>query len=277
MSYFENEEKSDEENIYEDDDDSETSVIDENEELDDIENEPQINLKAQNEYVNMDDDTNIDNEYVEDEPEYEDDEEGDETSSKYNPYKGGSKEYGTDSDDDDDDDVQVKDDDLPDILSIKKKQLIPINNKKPDSFEDDEDDDDEDEDDTYGDYLQKFNSKVNENYILKSHPECQVQNYDEILSLVKVIRDKNGIIIDDLHKTIPYLTKYERTRILGQRTKQLNSGSTPFVKVPENMIDGYLIAELELKQKRIPFIIRRPIPNGGSEYWSLKDLEDIYF
>jgi DNA-directed RNA polymerase I, II, and III subunit RPABC2 len=104
-----------------------------------------------------------------------------------------------------------------------------------------------------------------------------LQNYDEILSMVKVIRDKDGIIIDDLHKTIPYLTKYEKARILGQRAKQINSGVTPFIKVPENVIDGYNIAEMELKEKRIPFIIRRPLPSGGSEYWSLKDLEDISF
>ena len=95
--------------------------------------------------------------------------------------------------------------------------------------------------------------------------------------MTKVVRDEHGIIVDDLHKTIPYLTKYEKARILGQRAKQINAGATPFVKVPENVIDGYLIAELELQQKRIPFIIRRPLPNGGSEYWSLKDLENITF
>jgi DNA-directed RNA polymerase I, II, and III subunit RPABC2 len=97
------------------------------------------------------------------------------------------------------------------------------------------------------------------------------------MALTKVVRDKNNIVVDTLHRTIPYLTKYERTRILGQRAKQINSGATPFVKVPENVIDGYLIAELELQQKRIPFIIRRPLPNGGSEYWCVKDLENIAF
>ena len=37
------------------------------------------------------------------------------------------------------------------------------------------------------------------------------------------------------------------------------------------------MAELELAEKRIPFIIRRPLPNGGSEYWNVKDLENIAF
>ena len=95
--------------------------------------------------------------------------------------------------------------------------------------------------------------------------------------MTKVTRDSDGIIIDDLHKTIPYLTKYEKSRVLGQRAKQINSGATPFVKVPEKVIDGYIIADLELKEKKIPFIIRRPLPNGGSEYWSLKDLDNILF
>jgi DNA-directed RNA polymerase I, II, and III subunit RPABC2 len=92
-----------------------------------------------------------------------------------------------------------------------------------------------------------------------------------------VIRDKNNNIIDDLHRTLPYLTKYERARILGQRAKQINSGAKVFVKVPENIIDGYLIAQMELEQKRIPFIIKRPIPGGGCEYWNLKDLEIVGF
>jgi DNA-directed RNA polymerase I, II, and III subunit RPABC2 len=138
--------------------------------------------------------------------------------------------------------------------------------------------DEEDEDDPIGEgYLQKFDKEINDNYLVKVHPESAVHNYDEILVMAMITRDKNGMIIDDLHKTIPFLTKYERARVLGQRAKQINSGATVFVKVPEKVIDGYLIAELELQEKRIPFIIRRPLPNGGSEYWSIKDLENISF
>ena len=95
--------------------------------------------------------------------------------------------------------------------------------------------------------------------------------------MTTVVRDSNNIIIDPLHKTIPFLTKYERARILGQRAKQIETGARPFVNIPENVIDSYIIAELELQQKRIPFIIRRPIPGGACEYWNLKDLEVILF
>jgi DNA-directed RNA polymerase I, II, and III subunit RPABC2 len=141
-----------------------------------------------------------------------------------------------------------------------------------------EDDDEDDEDEEMNDgYLQKFNADINRQYLLDFHPEAMIHNYDEINALTTVVRDENNNIIDKLHRTLPYLTKYERARVLGQRAKQINSGAKAFVKVPDNTIDGYLVAELELVQKRIPFIIRRPIPGGACEYWKLKDLEIIGF
>ena len=139
-------------------------------------------------------------------------------------------------------------------------------------------DDEEDDDDEYEEnYLQKFDSEVNKNYIYDFHPECLNHNNDEIEKLSKVIRDENNIIIDPLHRTLPYLTKYEKARVLGQRAKQIEVGAKPLVKVPENIIDGYIIAELELREKKIPFIIKRPIPGGAFEYWHLRDLENINF
>jgi DNA-directed RNA polymerase I, II, and III subunit RPABC2 len=140
-----------------------------------------------------------------------------------------------------------------------------------------EDEDDEDDDDIKDSYLQKFNEEIRRNYVVDFHPECVINNYEEVRALSNVIRDKNGNVVDDLHKTIPYLTKYERTRVIGQRAKQINSGAKPFVKVPETVIDGCLIAEMELIQKKIPFVIRRPTPSGGCEYWNLKDLDIISF
>ena len=125
------------------------------------------------------------------------------------------------------------------------------------------------------DYLQKFNQSMRDDLILNFHPESKSHNYEEIKQLAKVTRNKNGIVVDELHKTIPLLTKYEKTRILGQRAKQIESGATPLVQVPPNIIDSYLIAKLELAQNTIPFIIRRPLPNGGMEYWHVSDLENV--
>ena len=106
---------------------------------------------------------------------------------------------------------------------------------------------------------------------MEFHSECLNHNSDEVSKLSRVIRDENNIIIDQLHRTIPYLTKYEKARVLGQRAKQIETGSKPFVKVSENIIDSYVIAELELREKKIPFIIKRPIPGGAFEYWNLRD------
>ena len=133
-------------------------------------------------------------------------------------------------------------------------------------------DSDENEEDE-ANYLQKFDSKMRENFITDHHPEARTHNYEEVKALCRVSRDGRGIIIDPLHKTIPFLTKYEMTRVIGQRAKQLDSGAKAFVKVPINVIDGYHIALLELEQKKLPFIIKRPYPNGGVEYWNVSDLE----
>ena len=157
-----------------------------------------------------------------------------------------------------------------------KTNKTPVKNKskKQVQIELPSDDEDEDYDDSY---LQKFDSEVTKNYINDFHPECFIQNYDEVSKLTNVVRDSFNIIIDPLHRTIPFLTKYEKARVLGQRAKQIEMGAKPFISVPENVIDGYVIAELELQQKRIPFIIRRPIPGGAFEYWNIRDLEVISF
>jgi DNA-directed RNA polymerase I, II, and III subunit RPABC2 len=85
-----------------------------------------------------------------------------------------------------------------------------------------------------------------------------------------VERNANGNIVDPYHKTIPFLSKYEYTRILGLRATQIEQGGQVFIET--DMIDPYLIAKEELRQKKIPFIIKRPIP-GSMEYWKVCDLE----
>lgn len=180
---------------------------------------------------------------------------------------------GAEDTDDEDANADAADTDDEDVDAAPKTQGEDAAHKYKLSLKEDIDDE-EDEDINY---LQKFNSEINSNYILDHHPECVSNNYDEIATLTVVIRDKYNNVIDDLHKTSPFLTKYERARVLGQRAKQINAGSIAFVKVPEKMIDGYLIAELELEQKAIPFIIRRPLPNSGCEYWKLSDLENVMY
>jgi len=134
-------------------------------------------------------------------------------------------------------------------------------------------DDDDEEEDNDPDYLQKFDDSIKQRIISDFHPELKTHNYDEIDVLSRVVRDNMGTVIDPLHKTLPFLTKYEKTRILGERATQLNAGAIAMIEVDADMIDGYVIALKEFEQKKIPFIIKRPLPNGAVEYWKLEDLE----
>jgi DNA-directed RNA polymerase subunit K/omega len=189
-----------------------------------------------------------------------------------------------DYDDEDDEDLNDEDDDMDnddmddDINDENIEELIgKIDSKeniKP-NFPMIDDDDDDDDDDIEENYLQKFDENTQKNIISEFHPELQSHNSDEIEILSKVVRDVNGVVIDPLHKTLPFITRYEKARILGERAKQINAGAKPMVIVDDIVIDGYLIALKEFEEKKIPFIIKRPLPNGGVEYWKFKDLEVI--
>jgi DNA-directed RNA polymerase I, II, and III subunit RPABC2 len=158
--------------------------------------------------------------------------------------------------------------------SIKKMIEDYQEDSQEDEYEEEEDyEEEEEEEDEL--YLQKFKYELNNNYLIDVHPECIKHNDEEIKLLSKVVRDEHNIIIDDLHKTIPYLTKYEKARVIGVRAKQINMGAQIFIDVDPTIIDGAIIAEKELLQRKMPFIIRRPLPGGGSEYWNLSDLEII--
>jgi len=151
---------------------------------------------------------------------------------------------------------------------------VPHGLQFDDAHDDDADDDEFDEEDKdSSEYFQKLKRSVRESYVETYHPETMSHNYDEIQTLARVVRNSAGVIVDDLHRTIPIMTKYEKTRILGQRARQINEGAPAFIKIDSTVIDGYLIAVKELEQKKTPFIIRRPLPNGGSEYWRVQDLE----
>ena len=151
---------------------------------------------------------------------------------------------------------------------IKEEEEVAQKLDEITSDETDSDDESDEEDDD----LKKLENDITKDYLMSFHPELKQINFNELLSLSKITRNKKGIIVDPLHKTFPYLTKFERAKILGQRAKQINNGSPIFVKVTPNIIDGHTIALMELQQKKIPFIIKRPMPNGSSEYWKVSDL-----
>ena len=82
---------------------------------------------------------------------------------------------------------------------------------------------------------------------------------------------KNYDIMKKSNKTKNKLTKYEETKIIGVRCEMLAAGARPLVNVPGHITDVQDIAEMELEERKIPFIIRREI-SGGYEYWKIEDM-----
>ena len=71
--------------------------------------------------------------------------------------------------------------------------------------------------------------------------------------------------------TTPYMTKYERARILGTRALQISMNAPVLVQL-EGETDPLEIAGKELREKRVPFIVRRYMPDGSYEDWGLEEL-----
>lgn len=71
--------------------------------------------------------------------------------------------------------------------------------------------------------------------------------------------------------TSHFLTKYERARILGTRALQLSKNAPPMVP-DSGETDPYKLAEYELSQGKIPFIIRRYLPDHTYEDWKVSEL-----
>lgn len=78
--------------------------------------------------------------------------------------------------------------------------------------------------------------------------------------------------LDVNHVTYPFVTNYEKTKCISFRASQLNNGAKPYIVVPEGVTDSYLIAKMEFEGKRLPFILKRTLPNGNFEAWRLADL-----
>jgi len=122
--------------------------------------------------------------------------------------------------------------------------------------------------------------------LLRQHPEIWIPYQEQVLSQLNIVpvetKDEEGhdvaagyrdlTNIDKNHTTYPFLTNYERTKVLSFRSSQICNGSKPYIVVPEGVTEAYDIAKMELDAKKLPFIIKRPLPDGSFEVWRLADL-----
>ncbi|KAJ0093623.1 hypothetical protein Patl1_26261 [Pistacia atlantica] len=79
-------------------------------------------------------------------------------------------------------------------------------------------------------------------------------------------------------KTSKYMTKYERARILGTRALQISMNAPVMVDLEgetdplEVRFFERNIAMKELRERKIPFTIRRYLPDGSYEDWGVDEL-----
>lgn len=111
-------------------------------------------------------------------------------------------------------------------------------------------------------YLELNNSNLNNN---SNQINDLIEEFDDLKATYQSMITRRD------RKTIPILSKYERTRVVGERAIQISMGAPPLVEVGnlENPVD---IAEKELREKKIPYIIKRVLPNGLIELWSVDEL-----
>ncbi len=84
---------------------------------------------------------------------------------------------------------------------------------------------------------------------------------------------RGNAITGEARTTTPFLTKYEKARVIGARALQISKNAPILVSLNPGESDPILIAEKELRESKIPFIIRRFLPDGSYEDWSVRELK----
>jgi DNA-directed RNA polymerase I, II, and III subunit RPABC2 len=170
-------------------------------------------------------------------------------------------------------DEEIEENEIPDDPETDDEQSIENDNH--DNNSDDEESDNESETDNVDDIAEENEETQTTNE--EEHDnnyEYKVEPTDTIYRKLEIRYNKKGEIDCPYHRSSPFMTKYEYNNILVARIKMLENGHRPFVKVYHNKDKIQLrdIAIQELKEKKLPFIVKRPFPNGRFEYWRVKDL-----
>jgi|688.fasta_scaffold174157_3 DNA-directed RNA polymerase subunit K/omega len=187
---------------------------------------------------------------IDDDKEFEEDK----IETEYNQEEEEEDNFGDDQNEIDDEDKNI------DVNSSENEEEVDNDDVTVDIGDEDKGDKDEKVNDEYEDDSCIYNFADE-----RSDDEVELVFDDDVET------EKSEIIPPNQRKTKPILFKYERVRILGDRTQQLTLGAKPMIKNTENLTPKQ-IAELELKNNVIPLIIQRPLPNGKKERWYVKEL-----
>lgn len=101
--------------------------------------------------------------------------------------------------------------------------------------------------------------------------EMNQEDEGDNIELVMPGHQQGGSVPKSKRITTKYMTKYERARVLGTRALQI-AMCAPIMVELEGETDPLQIAMKELKQRKIPIIIRRYLPDNSYEDWSIDEL-----
>nr|UXY86909.1 DNA-directed RNA polymerase I, II, and III 15kDa polypeptide [Cryptomonas paramecium] len=120
-------------------------------------------------------------------------------------------------------------------------------------------------------------SSVSEIEILNEHTLSEELNNKKnftksgVFSFHKKNLNTEKTLWSQFRTTLPYLTKFEKARILGARALQLSMGAPLTIKA-NSETDVLELAAKELVERKIPITIRRYLPNGKYEDWRVDEL-----
>ena len=118
------------------------------------------------------------------------------------------------------------------------------------------------------------NVDLTEKEIADIDKECEIIRNREIIT--KDLEHKPMDITNKDGKIVtgpPTLTRFERARIMGARALQLSLGAPVFIEIPKNATSSLEIAMEELKQRVIPIVIKRTLPNGDYQHLPIDQFE----
>jgi len=112
----------------------------------------------------------------------------------------------------------------------------------------------------------------NENITLDNDIEEEEELFNNEKMKILPLSDEYSKYYSNTKKTSPFITKFEKTKLIGIRAQMISKGSEPVISVPSHITDSIDIAELEFKKKCIPLFIKRYITATEYEIWRPEDM-----
>ena len=115
---------------------------------------------------------------------------------------------------------------------------------------------------------------LTEKEIAEIDKECEKIRNREVITKdlqhkAEEITSENNLIVTGP----PTLTRFEKARIVGARALQLSLGAPIFIEIPKNAKTSLEIAMEELKQRILPIVIKRTLPNQDYQNIPLEHFE----